>query len=191
MKENWSRRRFSIVFSGEDNVKQSFSFLVATSKDLLIYKVADMDYRRRDRSIPRGNNGANYKGMRTHFPSLPTYTPDSFSRITSKRSGGNSRRNSREYAFYFTTQTVPRSITKNIEDPRRDFAERRVGRVRHPGTFVEHASWKKDVRSRVWYNHRARFSVRDNGRRLTQRNEDRESCRGNQASNSCFAYILS
>lgn len=40
-----------------------------------------MDCRRRDRGIPRGNYVANYEGMRTHFPSLPTYTPRTASRV--------------------------------------------------------------------------------------------------------------
>lgn len=75
----------------------SFSLSLSSEVDILIYKVADVD-RRRDRSIPRGNNGENYEGTRTHFPSLPT--PEGFSCYElSKRSraevGGGTRGNTR------------------------------------------------------------------------------------------------
>lgn len=99
-----------------------------------------MDRRRRDRSIPRGNYVANYEGMRTHFPSLPTYTPRTASRVLragDTQVGGETRGNTRPRirdtrVLFREAQTVPRSTTRNIEDRRRNFAE---GRMRHPWNF--------------------------------------------------------
>lgn len=144
----------------------SFSLSLSSEVDILIYKVADVD-RRRDRSIPRGNNGENYEGTRTHFPSLPT--PESFSCYElSKRSraevGGGTRGNTRlgmRYAFYFATQTVRRSMTKNIGDPGKNSAEGQHPRET-PRNFRRARIMEEDARvALVYYGHRARFSLRD------------------------------
>lgn len=120
----------------------SLSLSPATSEvDVLIYEVADKDCQRRDRSIPRGNNGANYEGTGTHFPSLPTYlhTPDSLSYY---------ERIGRKFAAELAGIRVPECDTRSISrrkqsrDRSRRISEilagiprRDDGRARHLETF--------------------------------------------------------
>jgi len=65
------------------------------------------------------------------------------------------------YAFYFATQTVRRSMTKNIGDPGKNSAEGQHPRET-PRNFRRARIMEEDARvALVYYGHRARFSLRD------------------------------
>lgn len=158
-----------------------FSPSLSSKVDILIYKVADMD-RRRDRSIPRGNDGENYEGTRTHF----TYLPRRASRARNR-----GRKSTVELAGIRVWECDTRSISR-----RKQFLDRRVSkilgripprdsnRVRHPETFVERASWKK-MFAMLWFSLRPPCAILPRRRR-----EQIDASEKDRAQNSRFAYIL-